>query len=155
MELRVARRKELGGYAPNVDVPHAEALEAVAPAMTGAALALILEADWPADASAVESYAVYEEYLRMLDEVPVLSDIVDEPPRIRIRDFRRGERPDARKQPREDPYLLREQLAWDIEQRYAEYVETLAKPPVVKPAARVKKAPSKKGRAKRAKRKRR
>lgn len=162
----MARRKEQGGYAPNVEVPHARASDVAAPAVTGAALARILEqdpavaaleasADWPADASAVETYAVYEEYLRMLDDVPVLSDIVDEPPRVRIRDFRRGERPDARKHPREDPYTLRERHLWEIDRQYAEYVESLTKPQAEAPPARAKKTPKKKARPKRAKRKKR
>ena len=38
----------------------------------------------------------YAEYLRVLDEVPVLLDVVSEPPRSAIRDFRLGQRPNVR-----------------------------------------------------------
>jgi hypothetical protein len=90
-----------------------------------------------ADADA-EEHARYEEYVRGLDEVPVLRDVVHEPPRVVVRDFRLGERPDARRQPREDPYTLREQAAREIDGRYAEYAATPTRPsdPLKRPSAR-------------------
>ena len=73
--------------------------------------------------AAAEDQGRYLEYVRSLDELPVLVDVVREPPRVAIRDFRLGQRPDGRKAPRDDAAALREQYARDIEQQYAEYVE--------------------------------
>ncbi len=78
-----------------------------------------------ADAAA-EEHGRYQEYARLLDEVPVLVDVVREPPRMAIKDFRLGQRPDGRKAPRDDAAALREQHDRDIEQQYAEYVELRA-----------------------------
>jgi len=82
-----------------------------------------------------EANTRYEEYVRALDELPVLADVVREPPRVVIRNFRLGQRPDVRKRPREDAYSLREQYALDLEQWYGEYAQDLAAP--AKPAKRV------------------
>ena len=76
--------------------------------------------DTLADAAA-ESQGRYQEYVRSLDEVPVLVDVVREPPRVAVRDFRLGQRRDERKAPRDDATQLREQHGGEIEQQYAEY----------------------------------
>jgi hypothetical protein len=73
--------------------------------------------------AAAEAQTLYQEYVRSLDEVPVLLDVVREPPHVEIRDFRLGQRRDERKAPREDGTELREQHARDLAQQYAEYVE--------------------------------
>lgn len=73
--------------------------------------------------------ARYAEYLLLLDRVPVLRDVVQEPPHVPTRDFRRGERPDVRRQPREDAYVLRERHARDVDEQYAEYSSLLNEPP--------------------------
>jgi hypothetical protein len=73
--------------------------------------------------AAAEDQGRYLEYVRSLDELPVLVDVVREPPRVAIKDFRLGERPDGRKAPRDDAAALREQHARDIDQQWAEYVE--------------------------------
>ena len=86
-----------------------------------------LDDDTRADA-AFERDASYAEYLRDLDDVPVLRDVTHEPPRVPVRDFRLGQRPDVRRRPRDDAYVLREYHAFDLEQRYLEYVEALTKP---------------------------
>src|SRR5262245_51149004 len=70
------------------------------------------------DGAAAEAHGRYQEYVRSLDEVPVLVDIVREPPRAAIRDFRSGQHPDARKAPRDDAASLREQHADDVAARY-------------------------------------
>jgi hypothetical protein len=76
--------------------------------------------------AASEDQRRYLEYVRSLDELPVLVDVVREPPRVAIKDFRRGERPDGRKAPRDDAAALREQHTRDIEQQWLEYVEHYA-----------------------------
>jgi hypothetical protein len=76
--------------------------------------------------AAAEDQGRYLEYVRSLDELPVLVDVVREPPRVAIKDFRLGQRPDGRKAPRDDGAALREQHARDIEQQYAEYAELCA-----------------------------
>jgi hypothetical protein len=75
-----------------------------------------------ADAAA-EEHVRYREYVRSLDELPVLLDVVREPSRIPIKDFRLGQRPDGRKAPRDDAATLREQHDCDVELQYAEYVD--------------------------------
>jgi N-acyl-D-aspartate/D-glutamate deacylase len=70
-----------------------------------------------------DANARYAEYLRVLDQVPVLLDVVSEPPHVVIRDFRLGQRPNVRKGAREDAYAVREQQANEIEQAYCEYVD--------------------------------
>jgi hypothetical protein len=73
-----------------------------------------------------EEHARYREYVRSLDELPVLLEVVREPPRIPIKDFRLGQRPDGRKAPRDDAAALRERHDRDVAQQYAEYVEACA-----------------------------
>jgi hypothetical protein len=73
-----------------------------------------------ADAAA-EVQGRYQEYVRSLDEVPVLVDVVREPPRAPTKDFRLGQRRDERKAPRGDAAELRDQHGSEIEQQYAEY----------------------------------
>lgn len=75
------------------------------------------------DDAVAEAQGRYQEYLRSLDEVPVLVDVVSEPPHVAVKDFRSGQRADARRAPRDDAAALREQHAGDIAARYAEYVE--------------------------------
>jgi len=75
------------------------------------------------DDAATEAQSRYQEYVRSLDEVPVLVDVVREPPPVAIRDFRSGQRPDARKVPRDDAAALREQHTGDVAVQYSEYVE--------------------------------
>jgi len=68
--------------------------------------------------------AVYDEYLRGFDDVPVLQDAVRvPPPQRRQPDFRRGERRDVRQEPRPDAYLLREATSAEIELLYREYAQ--------------------------------
>ncbi len=76
--------------------------------------------------AAAEEQGRYLEYVRSIDELPVLVDVVREPPRVAIKDFRLGQRPDGRKAPRDDAAALRDQHARDIEQQYLEYVELCA-----------------------------
>jgi hypothetical protein len=111
-----------------------------------------------ADAAA-EAQGRYQEYVRSLDEVPVLVDVVREPPPVAIRDFRSGQRPDARKVPRDDAAALREQHTGDVVVQYSEYVEitraltTKERAPPRKAARKTaRKAGAHKKRAKRAKR---
>jgi len=111
------------------------------------------------DDAAAEAQGRYREYVRLLDEVPVLVDVVSEPPRSIVRDFRLGQRPDARKAPRDDAAALREQHAGDVAVQYAEYVEldgsltkTERAPPRKAAAKTRRKAAAQKKRAKRAKR---
>jgi hypothetical protein len=66
--------------------------------------------------------AVYEEYLRGFDEIPVLQDAVRLPPsRSPQPDFRLGERRDVRQQPRPDAYSVREENSGDLVLQYQEY----------------------------------
>lgn len=78
------------------------------------------------DDAAADSHGRYQEYVRSLDEVPVLVDVVQEPPRAIIKDFRLGQRPDTRKAQRDDAASLREQHASDVARQYGEYVEISA-----------------------------
>jgi hypothetical protein len=110
--------------------------------------------DTLADAAA-ENQGSYQEYLRVLDELPVLVDVVSEPPRVAIKDFRLGQRPDARKAARDDAVALRERHAGETAARYAEYVELcaqLAGTERAGPQRAERKPTPKKKRAKRAKR---
>jgi len=75
-----------------------------------------------ADDGSFELDAAYAEYVRGFDDIPVLSDAVHAPPKPRpAPDFRRGERPDVRKEPRPDSYTLREALGAELASLYAEY----------------------------------
>ena len=62
----------------------------------------------------------YDEYVRGLEEVPTLVDAVAPGPKPPP-DFRSGERPDQRKEPRPDAWLARESLSSEIELLYHEY----------------------------------
>ena len=107
------------------------------------------------DDAAAEAQLRYQEYVRLLDEVPVLVDVVREPPRVPIKDFRLGERPDARKLPRDDAAALREQHSVDVTWQYAEYAgmcSVLATTMRAPPRNAAPKGRSKKKRAKRSKR---
>ena len=75
------------------------------------------------DDAAAEAHGRYQEYVHSLDEVPVLVDVVSEPPRVASKDFRLGQRRDTRKATRDDASALREQHASDVGQQYAEYLE--------------------------------
>ena len=110
------------------------------------------------DNAAAEAHGRYQEYLRSLDEVPVLVDVVREPPHG-MKDFRTGQRADARKVPRDDAAALREQHAGDVAVQYAEYAEVRGAPttaervPPRKASSRTaRKSGAQKKRAKRAKR---
>jgi hypothetical protein len=88
----------------------------------------------------------YEEYVRSLDDVPVLRDVILVPVTNGLRDFRTGERPDIRRRARPDSHSLREQHRAELEQHYAEYTAFFDDPAgEVKRAA--KRVPSKKNRA--------
>jgi hypothetical protein len=111
------------------------------------------------DDAASEAQGRYREYARSLDEVPVLTDVAREPPRAAVRDFRSGQRADARKEPREDSAALREEHAGDVAVQYAEYAEMIGGVTTAEPAPERKasprdagKPPGQKKRAKRAKR---
>ena len=108
------------------------------------------------DDAAAEAQGRYQEYVRSLDEVPVLVDVVREPSRVIVRDFRLGQRPDARKAPRDDAATLREQHAGDVAVQYAEYAElgaalstTERAPPRKASAKTARKSGAQKNRAKR------
>ena len=75
------------------------------------------------DDAAAEAHGRYQEYVRSLDEVPVLVDVVQESRRVAPRDFRSGQRPESRKAPRDDAAALRDRHAGDVAAHYAEYVE--------------------------------
>lgn len=77
------------------------------------------------DASA-EAQERYDEYLRSLEDLPLLVDVVHEPASPKIRDFRLGQRPDLRKARREDAAELRERHDRETAALYAEYVELCA-----------------------------
>jgi hypothetical protein len=81
--------------------------------------------DTLADA-ATEHQGCYREYLHVLDQVPVLVDVVREPPRVPVKDFRLGQRPDSRRAPRDDAAALREQHAGELARHYDEYVAICA-----------------------------
>jgi hypothetical protein len=109
--------------------------------------------------AAAETHGRYQEYVRSLDGVPVLVDVVREPSRVVVRDFRSGQRPDARKAPRDDAAALREQHVGDVAVQYAEYIElsdaltTAERAPPRKASAKAsRKTGAQKKRAKRVKR---
>ena len=66
------------------------------------------------DDAAAEAHGRYQEYVRSLDDVPVLVDVAHEPPRARD---------DARNTQRSDAVMLREQHADNVASHYVEYVE--------------------------------
>ena len=65
---------------------------------------------------------LYDEYVGELDKVPVLTDLVAITRRILPPDFRAGQRPDVRREPRPDPVSVREAAAEDAATLYLEYV---------------------------------
>jgi hypothetical protein len=67
-------------------------------------------------------HAVYDEYVRDLNDVPTLHDAVALPPRRAPQpDFRRGQRPDQRKERRLDAREQRDANLAEIEHSYREY----------------------------------
>jgi hypothetical protein len=84
----------------------------------------LFEHDEPTD------HALYEEYLRGFEAVPVLTDAVRIPPRrAPAPSFVRGERRSLRKAERPDGYSMREAHVAELASLYAEY----AAPPAAKP----------------------
>jgi len=84
--------------------------------------------------------AVYEEYLRGFDDIPVLQDAIRIPPRRHPPpDFRRGERRDVRDVQRPDAYAVREVSQAELELLYHEYSQ-----PAPAPAVRAKRKKIKK-----------
>ncbi|HET7131410.1 MAG TPA: hypothetical protein VFJ95_04145, partial [Gammaproteobacteria bacterium] len=80
-------------------------------------------------------HAVYDEYVRGFDDVPTLLDVVGSPPRRVVQpDFRRGERPDRRKEPRLDALTEREARGAELEQLYQEYARPDSKPSTARAA---------------------
>jgi len=106
----------------------------------------------PLDGAAAEAHGRYQEYVRSLDEVPMLVDVVHEPPRVVVKDFRLGQRRDERKAPRDDSRELRDQHHRDLERQYAEYVATSGALVSTKRAGPRKTAPKQRAQKKRAKR---
>jgi len=73
--------------------------------------------------------ARYLEYIDELSKVPTLplQDEVVVSPRARLAaDFRQGQRPNVRKEARDDSYRLREEQASDLEELHAEYASGTA-----------------------------
>jgi hypothetical protein len=107
---------------------------------------LLADGDEPAYA------ALYDEYERGFDEVPVLEDAVRIPPRrAQPPNFVRGERRDLRKQERADGYTQRETSIAEIEMLYGEYLAPgTGKPKGKKPRSKTKGAGGKRKRKARA-----
>jgi hypothetical protein len=81
--------------------------------------------------------AAYEEYLRGFDEIPVLQDAVQIPPRRpQPPDFRRGERRDVRHESRLDMYSLRENNVAELALLYDEYSRPAPAKKSAKPSAK-------------------
>ena len=84
-------------------------------------------------------HALYDEYVRGFDDVPTLLDAVALPPRrVPQPDFRRGERPDRRKEQRLDAQALRAATAAEIERSYREYEQPESAPAAPKKPKRPK-----------------
>lgn len=67
--------------------------------------------------------AIYEEYVRGFDEIPVLDDAVRIPPRRPSQpSFVKSERRNLRKEERPDGYALREARLTELEEQYQEYL---------------------------------
>jgi hypothetical protein len=97
--------------------------------------------------------ADYDEYLRGFDRIPVLHDAVSVPVRTPPPpDFRRGERPDVRKDARPDSYTARQTNLAELDRLYAEYSDPSPAAPVKQKKART---PKTKPRTKRKKARRR
>jgi hypothetical protein len=89
----------------------------------------------PAGGSSLEPYGLYAEYVRGLDDLPVLDDVVHAPPGApRPPEFRRGESPAVRNPPRPDCAQLREAIGAELAALYAEYcgVRPIVAPPRAK-----------------------
>jgi hypothetical protein len=77
--------------------------------------------------------ALYEEYVADLDDLPILTDPVAIPaPRATPPDFRRGERRDVRRHPREDGITAREHAAHELAALYDEYLEPVTGTPMAR-----------------------
>jgi hypothetical protein len=94
--------------------------------------------------------ALYDEYERGFDEVPVLDDAVRIPPRRALPpNFVRGERRDLRKQERADGYAQREAGIAEVELLYGEYVDPgMGKPKRKKTRSKSKRGSKRKSKAK-------
>ena len=67
--------------------------------------------------------ALYEEYVRGFDDIPVLEDAVRIPPRRSLpASFVRGERKSLRREERPDAFALRDATRAELEIMYGEYV---------------------------------
>ncbi len=98
-------------------------------------LSILSEDDEPA------YQALYEEYVRGFDTIPVLEDAVRIPPRRTLpADFVRGERRDLRKQERLDGYTQREASVAELELLYTEYTTPAAEKRKRKPSRAKKKS---------------
>jgi hypothetical protein len=76
------------------------------------------------EAYADREHALYVEYIGELSNVPTLTsadEVVLAPRKPLPIDFREGWRPDARREARRDPYLVRDEQRRDLEDLYAEY----------------------------------
>ena len=98
-----------------------------------------------------DDFSVYEEYVRSFDDLPILQDAVDAPPRPRPPpDFRRGERRDARKEARPDAYIAREDCASELALLYGEYCGDVPPAATKRTKAAKRKSGTRKGRRARA-----
>ena len=71
----------------------------------------------------------YLEYVDELSKVPTLTlhdEVAISRRPVLAADFRQGQRPNARKEARDDPYRLREEQAGDLAELYAEYASGTA-----------------------------
>jgi hypothetical protein len=108
-------------------------------------LAVSLDGDEPADC------ALYQEYVRGFDAVPVLDDAVIIPPRPPSPpSFVRGERRNLRSQDRPDGYEQREANRTELENLYCEYLDPAPAGRKRKPASAKKPSRRKSRRPKRA-----
>ncbi|HUQ52199.1 MAG TPA: hypothetical protein VM692_08245 [Gammaproteobacteria bacterium] len=93
------------------------------------------------------NHALYEEYVRGFDEIPVLDDAVRIPPRRSPSpSFVHGERRSLRKEERDDGYSVREATLAEIESLYGEYLAPAAARPHRKQARAKKKSSGKRRR---------
>jgi hypothetical protein len=88
--------------------------------------------------------AAYDEYLRGFDQIPVLQDAVSVPVRPPPPpDFRRGQRPDVRKEARPDSYTARQANLAALERLYDEYSRATSAVRAKRKKARTRKTKSK------------
>jgi hypothetical protein len=99
----------------------------------------------PAEANeGLGNQAAYDEYLRWFDRIPVLQDTVSVPVRPPPPpDFRRGERPNARREARPDSYTAREANLAELERLYDEYLNPSPAAPGKRKKSRTPKTKSK------------